>query len=249
MAGEQADTGADAARLGYLAGDTADALLEPFDQAELDALMATLADPSTWEEPSPVLRARVLARIAEAVTESGTAEGPADARMTSPIDEVAVLRGAAIANSGRRRWSWVGPAVLGAAAATLIAVVVARDDNEEPAIAIDATIELIGTDLAPDVRGTADIDSRQSGVWIRLDLPGLERRDGDDFYEAWLRSADGEGLVPIGTFHDGSDVILWAGVAIEDYPIITVTKESVAGPQSLDQGSSGDVVAKGQLAP
>jgi hypothetical protein len=64
-----------------------------------------------------------------------------------------------------------------------------------------------------------------------------------------LKSEDGARLVPIGTFHDADDVSLWAGVPIEEYPIITVTRETVAGPTSPEQGSSGDVVVTGRLQP
>ena len=71
-------------------------------------------------------------------------------------------------------------------------------------------------------------------------------RDGDDFYQAWLRSEDGNGLVPIGSFHEGDNVSLWAGVRIDDFPILTVTRETVAGPKDPSQGTSGEVVVRGQ---
>ena len=37
------------------------------------------------------------------------------------------------------------------------------------------------------------------------------------FYQAWLRNAAGV-LVPIGTFNEGRNVTLWAGVSPKDYP-------------------------------
>lgn len=62
------------------------------------------------------------------------------------------------------------------------------------------------------------------------------------FYQAWLKG-DG-GLVPIGTFHTGDHVVLWAGVALQDFPTITVTQEEVG-----DQSSSGLRVLSGSVSP
>ena len=48
-------------------------------------------------------------------------------------------------------------------------------------------------------------------------------------------------LVPIGTFNEGAEVVLWAGVSPVDFPTITVTKEQADG----NQASSGQVVLSG----
>jgi hypothetical protein len=147
-------------------------------------------------------------------------------------------------------FSMLGAAALGAAAAAVVAFAVVRvGDDDTPTLSADEQITLVGTDLQPGVAGRADITTTPSGVEIRLDVPGLPRRDGAEFYEAWLKNVDGTGLIPIGTFHSGEDVVLWAGVAIEDYPILTVTRETVAGPQDPGQGSSGEVVVSGTLDP
>ena len=240
------DDNRDDACLRYLIGESPDASLDPFDQAELDAMLATLSDPLTWDDPPSDLGDRIVGLIADDAWTAGTAG-------TARAATVETARTSAARSGTRRRFGWVGPALLGAAAAGLIAAgaaVVTRDDSaDKRSFTADATITLVGTDLAPGVSGTAEVEAVQSGLWIRLDLPGLPRRDGADFYEAWLRSEDGEGLVPIGTFHEGDDIVLWAGVSIEDYPIITVTRESVAGPQAPEQGSAGEVVARGQLTP
>ena len=45
------------------------------------------------------------------------------------------------------------------------------------------------------------------------------------------------------------DAIGWAGVGLDEFPVLTVTAESVAGPQDALQGSSGDVVLKAQVGP
>ena len=48
--------------------------------------------------------------------------------------------------------------------------------------------------------------------------------------------------MPIGTFNDGREVILWSGVGPGDFPTLTITQEVADG----DQASSGQVVLIGQ---
>lgn len=201
------------------------------DDGELARL---LADPSLWLEPSPELEAQVLGAVSAERTATAAA-------VVTPI--------------GTRRRSWathVGAAALGAAAAALIAWAVTRPSDypdDEAAVAVDATAQLRGTDLAPGVVGTAEITTQPSGVLIRLTMPGLPRREGDEFYEGWLKSCDGLRLVPIGTFHDMDRAAGWAGVSVDDYPLLTVTAEAAAAPTDAAQGSSGQVVASAVISP
>jgi hypothetical protein len=257
MAGnDPEDRSGDADRINYLMGDDLDAPLHPDDQAELDAFLALVDDPSLWDEPGPHLGDRIVSAITDEAREAGllrpvSALPPPPAATAGRTSSASDTPANVVPLASRRRnriLDGIGAALIGAAAATLIAVVVTRDDNSTPSVAEpDATITIVGTDLEPSVSGAADITVVQSGVRIELNVPGLPRRDGDEFYEAWLRSVDGEGLVPIGTFHDANGVVLWAGVTIDDYPILTVTRETVAGPKDPNQGSSGEVVVKGQL--
>ena len=60
------------------------------------------------------------------------------------------------------------------------------------------------------------------------------------FYEAWLKSADGQ-LVPVGTFNSFEDVTLWSGVSPQTHPTLTVTRQVDNG----DPKSTGEVVLKG----
>ena len=64
------------------------------------------------------------------------------------------------------------------------------------------------------------------------------------FYEAWLKNDAGV-LVPIGTFNEGRNVTLWAGVSPEDFTTLTVTREHADG----DQASSGEKVLVGTADP
>jgi hypothetical protein len=93
------------------------------------------------------------------------------------------------------------------------------------------------TALVPGARGEATLTKTTSGWRIELDASGLPRLDDGRFYEAWLRNDDGV-LVPVGTFNDGRNVTLWAGVSPKDFATFTVTRERADG----DQGSSGEKV-------
>lgn len=195
--------------------------------AELDLL---LADPSLWAEPDTTLEDRVVAAITAEAAPSSTSSTSDYFIHAQP--------------SRARRWfSVAGAAAVGAAAAAVLTVAVTRD-SDEPA---DATVAMVGTDLAPGVDGEAEFTTVSSGVQIVLRIPGLPRRDGGDFYQVWLKNCESTELVPAGSFHELDDAIAWAGVDPADYPLITVTREQVAPPKDPLQGSSGEVVVAGAL--
>jgi hypothetical protein len=98
------------------------------------------------------------------------------------------------------------------------------------------------TALEPGARGEATLTKTSSGWRIHLNATGLPRRDGDRFYEAWLRSSTGV-LVPIGTFNEGANVTLWAGVSPTDYKVLTITRERADG----NEASSGQKVLVGSV--
>ena len=95
------------------------------------------------------------------------------------------------------------------------------------------------TTLAPAAHGNATLTKTSSGWRIHLHATGLPRRAGDRFYEAWLRSRTGV-LVPIGTFNEGENVTLWAGVSPTSYTVLTVTRERADG----NEASSGQEGAR-----
>jgi hypothetical protein len=103
-------------------------------------------------------------------------------------------------------------------------------------------VALAATELAPGANGDARLTKTASGWRIELDATGLPRLDTGRFYEAWLRSDDGN-LVPVGTFNEGEQVTLWAGVSPVDFPTLTVTRERADG----DQSSSGEKVLAGTI--
>jgi hypothetical protein len=98
------------------------------------------------------------------------------------------------------------------------------------------------TGLVPGAKGEATLTKSSSGWRVKLDATGLPRLDGGRFYEAWLRNRAGV-LVPIGTFNEGRDVTLWAGVPPTTFTTLTVTRERADG----DQASSGEKVLVGTV--
>ena len=129
---------------------------------------------------------------------------------------------------------------LGAAAAVVAlavaGVVVTRSGGDT---GTDVALE---ADTIPGASGTANLLRTDSGWRIELDATGLPRRDDGEFYEAWLRNADGV-LVSIGTFNEGTDVTLWAGVTPAVFSTMTVTAEVADG----DPSSSGVRVLVGTI--
>jgi hypothetical protein len=132
-------------------------------------------------------------------------------------------------------------ALVGVAATVLLAVGVTvgvqltRDDP------VQFAASLSGTELAPDASGDVTLTKTPSGWDIRLHATGLPRRDAGEFYEAWLKDDTGL-LIPIGTFNDGREVTLWAGVPPSTFSTMTITQEVADG----DQASSGRVVLVGE---
>ena len=189
--------------------------LTPEERALLERVGPTLDDPAVWVEPSPELQERVVAAIAEA--------------------------GGTDATSARRRRVWYAVAGLAAAAVLAVGVVVGVQLNQADRLQYAATLR--GTELAPDATGEVTLTKTPSGWKIELHATGLPRRADGQFYEAWLKDASG-GLVPIGTFNEGQDVVLWAGVPPTAFPTLTVTLEVADG----DQASSGQVVLTGRAS-
>jgi hypothetical protein len=131
----------------------------------------------------------------------------------------------------------IGAAATVAAMAVAVGLAVFGSDSPQR-----FEVALAGTELAPGVNGNASLTKTPSGWRIELYAKGLPRLDSGRFYEAWLRSDDGN-LVPIGTFNEGEDVMLWAGVSPQEFPTLTVTREQADG----DQSSSGEKVLAGTI--
>jgi hypothetical protein len=204
-------------RISYLAGDPAD--LDADARAELDEFRALLADPAMWAEPSDDLEDRVLSAIA--------------AEATPPAKVIS------LSAARRRRIGRIGGlvAAVAAAAIVVVAVAVVRQQGED-----GVAVALGPTQLVPGAAGRAKVYTEESGLRIEMNATGLPRRDGGLYYQAWLKDTAGN-LVPIGTFHDGDHVTLWAGVALDQFPTLTITEEQADN----DQASSGRRVLVGTV--
>jgi anti-sigma factor RsiW len=206
------------------------------------AELAALADGSLEPERRAALEARVAAspeladRLAEqrqAVTlmRSVAAEVEAPASLRARVDAARRPRGGLMP----RRLVLAGAV---ATAALAVAVGLAVFGSSSHGERFQAA--LASTGAVPGAAGKATLTKTSSGWRVELDATGLPRLQNGQFYEAWLRNRAGI-LVPIGTFNEGKNVTLWAGVSPRDFPMLTVTRELANG----DQASSGKKVLVG----
>ena len=210
------------------------------------AELAALADGSLTAERRAALEARVesspelAGRLAEqeralALTRSVAAEIEAPPALRARIEAEQRAREPRRA----RRMAVIGAAAA-AAAVVAVAVGVAVSGSEQSGAQFHAALG--PTALVPGASGEATLTKTRSGWRIELDATGLPRLDDGRFYQAWLRNAAGT-LVPIGSFNEGENVTLWAGVSPADFTLLTVTRERADG----DQSSSGEKVLVGTV--
>jgi hypothetical protein len=208
------------------------------------AELAALADGSLAPERRAALETQVAGsseladRLAEQqraveLVRSAAAEVEAPASLRARIEAPQRARRRPM----RRR---VGLVAAGAAAVLAVAIGLSVFGSETSGQRFHAA--LAPTGVVPDASGEATLIKTASGWKIELDATGLPRLEGGRFYQAWLRNADGV-LVPIGTFNEGQDVTLWAGVSPKDFTTLTITREQADG----EQASSGEKVLVGTV--
>jgi Anti-sigma-K factor rskA, C-terminal len=208
------------------------------------AELAALADGSLASERRAALEERVAAssELADLLAEQQRAVAFAQ-NAAEQVDAPAGLRRRIQAQrQPRREWAPRPLILAGAAAAAVVAVAVGLSVLTSGTSSERFHAALGPTELAPGTRGDATLTKTASGWRIDLDATGLPRLDGGRFYEAWLRNGAGV-LVPIGTFNEGRDVTLWAGVSPKSFTTLTVTREQADG----DQTSSGEKVLVGTV--
>jgi anti-sigma factor RsiW len=203
----------------------ADGSLAPKRRASLEARVAA----------SPMLRERLAEQEqAVALARSAADEVGAPPALRARIEAQRRDRGRRLR---RPRFVLVGAAATAVAAAAVVLGILSLQSS-----AHHFRAALAPTSLAPSARGEATLTKTDSGWRVELDATGLPRLDGGRFYEAWLRNRAGV-LVPIGTFNEGRDVTLWAGVPPTTFTTLTVTRERADG----DQSSSGQKVLVGTV--
>jgi len=204
----------------------ADGSLEPEHRADLEAQVA--ASPALADQLAEQERAVALLRGAGE-------EVDAPAGLKARVE--AQRRPARPARVPRRLA--VGGLAAAVVAAAVVGVSVAVNSGSHGARFQAA---LAPTAVAPGARGDATLTRTSSGWRIHLDAVGLPRLADGRFYEAWLRNSAGV-LVPIGTFNEGRDVTLWAGVYPGSFTVLTLTRERADG----NQASSGEKVLAGPV--
>jgi Anti-sigma-K factor rskA len=206
------------------------------------AELAALADGSLAPHRRAAVEAQVAGsteladRLAEqqravALAQSAASEVVAPAALRARIEQQQPTRRTRPA----RRFVVIGAGAAAAVAAAIVFVVAGSGTSAEQLKAA-----LGPTALNPGASGDATLVKTSSGWRITLDATGLPRLDGGRFYEGWLRNRAGV-LVPIGTFNEGRNVTLWAGVSPKDFPTLSITRERANG----DQASSGQKVLVG----
>lgn len=207
---------------------------DSLDESVIDSrLSALLADPLVWGGDTDPTGADAIIAAIDAEREMLKGAVPEASDQPAPS-------GAVVELAPRRRKVYQ---ILAAAAAALIVVVGAAIVLNQDESGAHEDIALVGTEVAPNASADADIAARPNGTRIELDFRGLDPAPVGFYYEAWLRKSPEVG-VSAGTFHarggDGS-VELWVGVALADYPIVTVTLQ----PEGGGAASSGVVVLRG----
>jgi len=211
-------------RVAYLAGDDG-AAVDDLTRADLDELTALLGDEAVWSQPPAELEGAVVAAIAAEAAAAPGGRAPAVVAASPRRSKRTTLRSWGVARV-------VLTAAAGVVALAVAGLVLTRAGNARETF--QGAFE--------DDGGTVELSRFDSGWRVELDAPGLPRRDGGEFYEAWLRNDAGV-LVSIGTFNEGDDVVLWAGVPPSEFRTITVTRESADG----DPASSGDRALVGTI--
>jgi hypothetical protein len=208
------------------------------------AELAALADGSLSPGRREELEARVAAspELADRLAEQQRAVAMARSAGAEVLAPAGLRARVEAERRGRRMRVPRGLALAGAAAIAVVAVAIGLAVFRSNPSAERFQGALSGTKLAPSANGDVTLTKTSSGWRIELSATGLPRREGRLFYEAWLRNAQGV-LVPVGTFNDGRDVTLWAGVSPKDFTLLTVTRERADG----DQASSGEKVLVGKV--
>ena len=206
------------------------------------AELAALADGSLAPDRRAALEAQVAAspelaaRLAEQKRALALVQSAAD-----EVDAPAGLRRRIEARRHRRRtFTPTRLVVAGAAAVAVVAVAIGVITSGTSGQRFRAALG--PTDVVPAANGEAWLKKTSSGWRIELHATGLPRLENGRFYEAWLRNGAGV-LVPIGTFNEGTNVTLWAGVSPKTFTTLTVTRERADG----EQASSGEKVLVGTV--
>ncbi len=217
--------------------------LEPHEVEELALLADLLGDPSTWAEPNAGLEDAIVQAVLDAPpsTADSTASGPTASNWTT--GSVVGGRAARERRADARRSRRIMYSVIAAAAAIAIVAGAVTVLRREPRPMFRS--RLTATALAPAAHASAEIYRNAAGFHVTLNARGLSKLPSGEYYEAWLKNAQGT-LVSIGSFSSSDgDITLWSGVSPIEFDTMSVTIEKTDG----DPGSSGQAVLRGPIGP
>lgn len=181
-----------------------------------------LADPRPWVDPNDDTMERVRSRLGLEGPPVGADVESGQASDDDPADSGG--RPSFVARSLRPVLLGLGGAVV-----VLFVAIVALSAASGSPDPVAFSAELIPTGAIVDVEGgELTVTERASGLQLDLEAPTLPRRAGDQFYEAVLVLRDGTEL-GIGSFNEGFDVSLFAGVAldrVEEFVVVARSLES-----------------------
>jgi len=126
-----------------------------------------------------------------------------------------------------------------AAAAAILVVITVVDSSPD-----GTNVALAATENAPGAGGSATITETDGGLRIELDAWGLPPNADDEYYEAWLTSESG--WVPLGAVEEGKEVVLSAGVSLDGYEGLCVTRRA-KGASSADERDTSHRMLYGQV--
>lgn len=200
-----------------------------------DVLGDVLSDDETWAGPSPHVRDAVLAAIAAEVSASPVVPITPEVANWASTEETDP--GGADSADGKAGRAWAGRsrrALLTMAAAVVVAAgfLAAGFVAGSPARpTFDDEFVIEGVDPASNARATVGLLSEPSGWEIRLLAEELPAAEPGSYYAAWLQGSDG--FVPLGSFHQrggSEEIILWAGVNVDNYNTMLVTLQREGEP-------------------
>ena len=171
------------------------------------AVAAALDDPRLWSEPTTDIVGQVRSRLG--VDQAGSDIG-------AQRDE-GVVTEQVVPEASSRVTRSLRPVLLGlgGAVVVLFVAIIALSAASGSADPVVLTADLTPTGAIVDVEGgELTVTERDSGLRLDLDAPTLPRRAGDQFYEGVVILQDGTEL-GIGTFNQGFDVVLSAGVSLD----------------------------------
>ena len=243
--------------------------------AEIGSVLSDrLRDPDLWAMPDPSLADRIARAVASDSSPDVGSGGlravgdPGDGGRSAEPDgadddgenddgedrdgedgdgDLADVRGevSVFGTMGRFR-----SALLGAVAALVLVLggIVGLSILDDPGQQVAFAADMVPTGLIDDVAAAIEVSSDDTGVLIDLSAAGLPRRPDGQYYQGWLELSDGD-LVPCGSFRQGGEIPMTAGVDRDDVVAMTITVEEIVAAQSAEQASSEQVVFKVDFPP